>query len=119
MLMTADEQQTACRLPLSITAADCWCQAIAYTPTDGRTFQPGHHLASTPRLAMRWLHGRARDIADQLDPIAARPARHWIHDHAENERALATLTQGEPYSFALTEDTTRYILSAHPTGSPR
>jgi hypothetical protein len=95
------------------------CEAVAYTPQAGRCFPLGSYPAATPRLALRWLCHRARDIADQLDPPAAQPVRHWISDHAEHERAMAALVEGQPYTFTAFEDSTRYTLSAQPTGSAR
>lgn len=91
-----------------------WSEALAATPL-GRTYWLGSTSAPTPRLALRWLHARARDIADQLDPPAARPVRHWIHDHQEHERALCQLVSGQRYVFTAIEDGTRYILTARPT----
>jgi hypothetical protein len=95
------------------------CEAVAYTPQEGRAFPLGTHPAATPRLALRWLRRRARDIANQLDAPAARPVRHWISDRAEHERALTILARGETYTFTIFDDATRYALSAHPTGNPR
>lgn len=89
-------------------------EAVAAIP-HGHTYWLGSTSAPTPRLALRWLHARARDIADQLDPPAARPVRHWISDHQEHERALRQLVSGRPYTFTATEDSTRYILTASPT----
>ena len=100
-------------------SAPYWAQATAHALEDGRIIWLGAHPATTPRLALRWLHHRARDIADQLDSAEARPARHWIDDQAEHERALSALTSGQTYAFTLHDDTTRYELSARPTGSPR
>ncbi|MEU4683161.1 hypothetical protein [Streptomyces xinghaiensis] len=117
--MTADKRQAAHGPPLNGNAAYYWCEAIACTPADGRSFWLGHHHASSPRMAMRWLHSRARDIADQLDSTAARPARHWGQNRAEHERALAVMALGEPYAFIITEDATRYVLSACLTENPR
>lgn len=95
------------------------CDATARTPQDGRSFPLGSSPATTPRLALRWLRRRARDIADQLDPPAARPARYWIRDDVEHERALSVLTHGETYTFTIFDDSTRYTLSARPTGTAR
>lgn len=91
-----------------------WSEAVAAIPL-GRTYWLGSTSAPTPRLALRWLHARARDIADQLDPPAARPVRHWIHDHQEHERALRQLVSDQQYTFTAIEDGTRYILTARPT----
>ncbi len=96
-----------------------WCEAIAHTHQDNRVFWLGSHPASTPRLALRWLRSRVQDVTDQLDPAPARPALHWLGDHAEHERALASLAGGELYALTLADDTTRYVLSARPVGSSR
>jgi hypothetical protein len=93
------------------------CEAVAYTPQNGRCFQLGSHPATTPRLALRWLRHRARHIADQLDPPAAQPVRHWIGDDTEQERALSLLACGENYTFTIYDDATRYALSAHAKGN--
>ncbi|MBY8885008.1 hypothetical protein K7472_09140 [Streptomyces sp. PTM05] len=95
------------------------CEAVAYTPDDRQCFPLGALPAATPRLALRWLMRRARDITDQLDPRAARPGRHWINDTAEHERALALLASGEPYVFTVFDDPMRYALTARPTGAAR
>ncbi|WP_194074703.1 hypothetical protein [Streptomyces barkulensis] len=91
------------------------CQAIASTPDDGRTFPLGAHTAGSPRLALRWLRQRARHIADQLDPSAARPLLAWLHDDQAHEHALAVLASGMPYTHTIRDDTVRYQLTAHPT----
>ncbi|MCF6525583.1 hypothetical protein [Streptomyces sp. JJ36] len=91
-----------------------WCEAAAHPP-GGSTFPLGSKSAGSPRLALRWLRSRAADIADQLDPPAARPVRAWLADHTEHERALSHLAHGEPYTFTAYEDTTHYVLTARPT----
>lgn len=91
-----------------------WCEAIAHTHQDGCVFWLGSHLTATPRLALRWLRSRVRDVADQLDPAPAHPARCWLDDQTEHERALAALVGGELYALTLADDTTRYLLSARP-----
>jgi hypothetical protein len=96
-----------------------WCEAAAYTPQDGRSFLLGSYPTATGRLALRWLRHRARDIADQLDVPTARPVRHWITNDAEHERALAALAEGRTYTITVFENSTRYTLSARPTGSAR
>ncbi|WP_301129710.1 hypothetical protein [Streptomyces cacaoi] len=96
-----------------LTGHDYWSEAVATVPL-GRTYWLGSTSARTPRLALRWLHARARDIADQLDPPAARPVRHWIHDDQEHERALRHLANGQLYAFTAIEDDTRYVLTARP-----
>ncbi|WP_410539177.1 hypothetical protein [Streptomyces sp. KL2] len=91
------------------------CEAIASTPDDGRIFPLGTHPAGSPRLALRWLHLRARHISDQLDPPAARPLLAWLHDHQVHEHALAALASGAPYTHTVCDDTVRYLLTARPT----
>lgn len=98
-------------------SAPYWAQATAHTLEDGRIIWLGAHPATTPRLALRWLHHRARDIADQLDSAEARPARHWIDDQAEHERALSHLAQSTAYALTISDDSTRYLLSARPAGA--
>ncbi|WP_127356061.1 hypothetical protein [Actinacidiphila soli] len=98
-------------------AAGYWCEVIAYTPHDGRAFWLGSHPATTPRLALRWLHERGYHVADQLDPHAALPVHHWVTDQREHERALSHLAQGAMYAHTIFDDTTRYVLTARPTGT--
>jgi hypothetical protein len=94
-----------------------WCEAIAHTPGDGRNFRLGSASTHTPRLALRWLLHRTRDVLDQLDASVTWPAHEWLTDHLEHERALSALLQGETYSLSIYEDSTRYTLTARPTGS--
>jgi hypothetical protein len=75
----------------------------------------GSHEASSPRLALRWLQERTRHITDQLDAPYAQPGLHWLTDEAEHERALAYLTAGTGYQITLYDESTRYVLVAHPT----
>ncbi|MEU1624138.1 hypothetical protein ABZ746_02075 [Streptomyces sp. NPDC020096] len=102
-----------------LTLQGYWCEAIAYVEENGRTYWLGSQPVTTPRLAMRWLRGRVRDVADQLDPAPAQRADHWLTDQAEHERALSALAAGETYAFTLADDTTRYVLSARPAGTAR
>ncbi|WP_158239689.1 hypothetical protein [Streptomyces carminius] len=37
-----------------------WCEVIARTPDDGRTFWLATHHTSSPRLALRWPPVRCR-----------------------------------------------------------
>lgn len=92
-----------------------WCETIAHTLTDSRTFWLGSYPAPTPRLALRWLRTRAGHIADQLDPHTADPVRHWLTDRTEHEYALATLTEGAMYAHTIHDDGVRYLLTARPT----
>ncbi|MFD1830403.1 hypothetical protein ACFSJS_12100 [Streptomyces desertarenae] len=92
-----------------------WCEAIAHTPNDGRTFWLGSHPTTSPRLALRWLRQRARHISDQLDPLAARPVLHWLDDDQAHEHAMAALAHGAMYSYTVFDDAVRYLLTARPT----
>ncbi|MGW5673812.1 hypothetical protein ACWEV4_01735 [Streptomyces sp. NPDC003860] len=95
---------------------DFLCEAVAYCPHANRKFRLGSYTAGTPRLALRWLHARAGDIIDQLDPPAAVVARDWLDDQAEHERALGLLAGGEPYDRVVHEGELRYLLSVLPAG---
>lgn len=93
------------------------CEAHAHTPT--QTISLGAHHSSTPRLAIRWLHTRAHQFADQLDPPDAHLVRLWLHHEPEHERALELLRHGVPYSFAFHDEEANYVLTVAPpaTGS--
>ncbi|MFC1434116.1 hypothetical protein ACEZDB_26045 [Streptacidiphilus sp. N1-3] len=114
MLLTLDRLHW---LRVSALSTGYWCEVLAYTPHDDRSFWLGSTNTPTPRLALRWLREWTKDVLDQLDAAAAWPAHEWLGDHAEHERALSSLTCGEMYSLSVREDTTRYILSARPTRS--
>ncbi|GHH70897.1 hypothetical protein GCM10018793_05680 [Streptomyces sulfonofaciens] len=96
------------------TSALYWSEAVAVVPMVG-THWLGSHSASTPRLALRWLHSRGHDIADQLDTRAADLIRYWLQDRKEHEQALRLLAAGHSYTFTAFEHSTRYILTARPT----
>ncbi|WP_052069363.1 hypothetical protein [Streptacidiphilus albus] len=114
MPLTLDRRH---RLPGSPLSAGYWCEALAHTPQDGRSFQLGSASTPTPRLALRWLLRRTQDVLDQLEPTVTWPAHEWLVDRPEHERALAALTRGETYTLSISEDTTHYVLTARPTGS--
>ncbi|MFJ2554964.1 MULTISPECIES: hypothetical protein [unclassified Streptomyces] len=97
--------------------AGYWCEASAHTP-GARTIWLNSHPANSPRTALRWLRSRVQDITDQLDQPYAQ-GHHWLTDEPEHERARTTLAHGETYVLTLHDDTTRYVLSARPTGSAR
>ncbi|WP_139648553.1 hypothetical protein [Streptomyces sedi] len=104
------------RRTLHTRSVEFWCEAIAYELPTGRAFWLGTHRATTPRLALRWLHHRARQIAEQLDPHQARPVRAWLHDRSEREDALHQLAAGGLYSHTVHEPPVHYLLTARPTG---
>lgn len=93
-----------------------WCEAVAITP-DRRMFRLGGYASGTARLAMRWVRGRTRHVAEQVEPSSAQPAWHWLKDDPEHERALSALVQGEPYTFSIFDDGLHYALSAQPSRS--
>lgn len=90
------------------------CEAVAHVLHEGRFICLDLGSATTPRLALRWLRGRARDIADQLDPPAARPVRYWLSDSTAHEDALRALAGGESYLFAIRDEAVHYTLSVSP-----
>ncbi|GGK11968.1 hypothetical protein GCM10011583_50060 [Streptomyces camponoticapitis] len=96
-----------------------WCEATAHTTADRPVLHLGGRLTSSPRLAVRWLRNRVRDVTDQLDRHYAAPGRHWLLDEPEQEQARSALAQGEAYVLRLYDDTTCYMLSARPTGQTR
>ena len=84
--------------------------------SNGHCVYLGEVLAKTPRLALRWLRGRARHVADQLDPPYARPLLAWLRDDREQQWALDGLARGEAYVVrASDEEGTFYVLSAEPS----
>jgi hypothetical protein len=95
----------------------CW--ATAYPVHEGRSIALGAHGAASPRLAVRWLRERTRDITDQLDSAYAQPGHHWLTDESEHARTLAYLTAGTAYQLTLYDENTRYVLVAHPPGATR
>ncbi|MGQ4383058.1 hypothetical protein [Streptomyces sp. SAS_270] len=98
------------------SAYRCW--AVAYPLHETSSILLGSHDTASPRLALRWLRERTRNITDQLDPAYTQPGRHWLTDETEHERALAHLTTGTAYQLTLHDDTTRYVLVAYPPGAP-
>ena len=114
MPLTLDRRHWLRQSPLS---AGYWCEALARAPQDGRSFQLGSASTPTPRLALRWLLRRTQDVLDQLEPTVTWPAHEWLVDRPEHERALAALARGETYTLSISEDTTHYVLTTHPTGS--
>lgn len=114
-MVTADE---AYALPAAARSAGYWCEASAHATGD-RIIWLNSRPASSPRIALRWLQSRVRDVTDQLDRPYAQPGHHWLTDEAEHDRARDALAQGETYALTLYDDTTRYVLSARPTGRTR
>ncbi|EKX68635.1 hypothetical protein [Streptomyces ipomoeae] len=96
-------------------AGDGYRVRVVAHALDGRRAPLGEHRVRTPRLALRWLRGRAGDVADQLDPPYARVVAAWLGDTREHERALDLMTAGRPYLFlAQDEDGIRYAFTVEP-----
>ncbi|MBQ0986049.1 hypothetical protein KBZ10_16290 [Streptomyces sp. F63] len=93
-----------------------WCEAAAVTP-DQRVHGLGASAAAAPHHALAWLRARVRDVADQLDPSSARPARYWLTDRHEQDRALRLLSWARTYSFLLFEEGVRYVVTARAIGT--
>ncbi|MET7778296.1 hypothetical protein ABZU94_35625 [Streptomyces mirabilis] len=93
----------------------CW--AMAYPLHETSPILLGSHEATSPRLALRWLRERARNVTDQLDMAYAQPGHYWLRDEREHERALAYLTTGTAYQLTLHDENTRYALVAYPPGA--
>jgi hypothetical protein len=94
-----------------------WCECTAHTSDHARVFRLGSHPAESPRLALGWLRARAQEVADQLDPSFTRPAKHWLRNQDEHQRATSALARGELYSFAIADGSIHYVLSARPTSA--
>ncbi|SOE28432.1 hypothetical protein SAMN05442782_5264 [Streptomyces sp. OK228] len=92
------------------------CCATAYPLQETSPIPLGSHDATSPRLALRWLRERTRNVTDQLDMAYAQPGRYWLRDENEHERALAYLTTGTAYQLTLHDENTRYVLVAYPPG---
>lgn len=78
----------------------------------------GEHRTSSPHLTLRWLRGRAQDLADQLAAPYAHPLQVWASDKEEQNWALDYVMSGEPYLFWVTdEDGIRYVFLAQSVDS--
>ncbi|WP_436738052.1 hypothetical protein [Streptomyces sp. BBFR102] len=112
--------------------------AETYGGDAGTSVHLGGTIVPTRRLALRWLRGQARRLADALDPhprtgwappgtlrripAAVRDApgalRGWHASTESQDAALRCLADGEPFVF-LTQDTACwYRLTAHPLPVP-
>lgn len=107
---------TAQHLPAEQRCDAYRCWAVAYPLHETRAIPLGSHGAASPRLALRWMRERASHVTDQLDAAYAQPGRYWLTGEAEHERALAYLATGTAYQLTLYDETTRYVLTACPSG---
>ncbi|MFI7275985.1 hypothetical protein [Streptomyces sp. NPDC049879] len=94
-------------------------EATAHDAHGQRTFLLDQHSATTARLALRWLHVRAKHIAHQLDPPIARPVYGWIADHLAQERVLTALFLSETYAHTIHDGALTYVLTAFPAPGTR
>ncbi|MFD9506176.1 hypothetical protein [Streptomyces mirabilis] len=115
MLTSTTPEGLAAAEPGQGGAYRCW--ATAYPLHETSPIPLGSHEATSPRLALRWLRERTRNVTDQLDMAYAQPGRYWLRDETEHERALAYLTTGTAYQLTLHDENTRYILVAYPPGA--
>lgn len=70
----------------------CW--AAAYPLHEAISIPLGSHDALSPRLALRWLRERTRNVTDQLDMAYAQPGRYWLRD--ELGRVVVRWPETEP-----------------------
>ncbi|MEU6174594.1 ATP-binding protein [Streptantibioticus parmotrematis] len=118
LVRTPIAQSTACRRATG-TATAYRCVAVVHGRADGTAYLLSRDHASTPRLALRCLRSRVRDIAEQLHPPYGQPHRYWLTDEDEHECVLRHLAASEPYLLTAYDDTTRYVLTACPAGGAR
>jgi hypothetical protein len=90
------------------------CVALAYRVTDGQAWRLGTAEPGSVWGAVLWLSLRAAQLADQLDPPAARALRAWLDSDAEAERATVMLLAGQPYFLLVPDAGVHYVLSAAP-----
>ncbi|MCS0636996.1 hypothetical protein NX801_15265 [Streptomyces sp. LP05-1] len=119
-----------------------WCEAVAEGPvySTGRivTYVLGSWQTFSPVLALRWLRGEARRIADRLDPDPAcsgwvteamrRPVvpvpdcpaelRVWAADMDDQRAARERIKAGEPLVVVVPDADCRYTLSIRPLRLP-
>lgn len=108
---------SAKRLPVAEHVTRYACSAAAYPWHTPNLINLGSHQATSPRLALRWIRDRTSHVVDQLDTAYAQSGHYWLTDEAEHERALAYLTSGSAYQLTLHDESTRYVLTASPTGA--
>ncbi|MFF4465814.1 hypothetical protein ACFY13_40845, partial [Streptomyces mirabilis] len=71
MLTSTTPEDLAATEPGQGRAYRCW--ATAYPLHETSSIPLGSHEATSPRLALRWLRERARNVTDQLDMAYAQP----------------------------------------------
>ncbi|MFD9563152.1 hypothetical protein [Streptomyces sp. NPDC059994] len=120
------------------TPAGYWCEVLAegevYGTRERVPYVLGTYPAPSVRLALRWLQGQARRIADRLDPDPDRfawveswmrvdpvpvpdcPAelRFWADDPTEHQEACDQLSEGAPLSVVIPDNGCRYTLTVWP-----
>ena len=110
-----------------------WCE-VSLT-SNGRSYMLGNSLDTSSRLAVRWLRGEARRVADLMDippnapwlqgisprPLtalgdwgAAQALRIWAADELQYSEAMSTLTEGSMFQLCVHDEGLGITLSARP-----
>ncbi|PBC82989.1 hypothetical protein SAMN05428954_4344 [Streptomyces sp. 2112.3] len=117
-----------------------WCEVIAEGPANGMwvPITLGTCQTISPKLALRWLRGQARRIADGLDPSpgsswikgrvlvcissqladASVELRRWCADAESQRTAQQQIRDGSPLTFTTADHTGRYSLTVWPVDIP-
>jgi hypothetical protein len=78
-------------------------EAVAYVPVNGALFHLGDGFDADPRLALRWLRGRACDIADSQitdAPGFTTSVHAWLNHEPTWSLYLRLLLRGLVVSYA-------------------
>ncbi|MEO3749965.1 hypothetical protein [Streptomyces sp. B6B3] len=92
-------------------------EAVAYVPGDGTLFHLGDGFDADPRLALRWLRGRACEIANhQADdaPGFTTSVHEWLNHQPTWSMYLRLLLRGLVISYADSTHDTVYEFSVRP-----
>ncbi|MGW7542228.1 hypothetical protein ACWGKQ_14060 [Streptomyces sp. NPDC054770] len=119
-----------------------WCEVradgLVYGWGTQATFILGTHETISPVLALRWIIGNARHIADRLDPDPQRSRwvqpfmeqpnasspdgptqlRLWCMDRWEQQAARKRIKDGDPLFLVVEDADCRYTLSVWPIQVP-
>ncbi|MBW1602680.1 hypothetical protein JJV70_11280 [Streptomyces sp. JJ66] len=121
--------------PNGVVVSGYRCEATAVAADRSAAWPLGEVRERDPRLAVRWMRGRALLIANALDPLPGAcgplPAaclrevvgdgpnpgallRRWADDASAQAAALTRLRTGTPISVHAADDATQYVISAYP-----
>lgn len=116
-------------------AEEYWCELTGTAADHSSDTLLGSYLASSPRLAIRWMRDQAIRVAEALDPDPTRAwcahaplcevqaahlpdpcpqLRAWVRNLPAQEEAMNRLVNGFPYSVTARDATAFYSLSARP-----